>query len=76
MATLSVKELIEQLEAVTAPQAADLTMAAAGRLKLSEKLRVAVEKRDAAIRESTATAAEVTAILQEFRKLDVNIRKD
>lgn len=75
MTTLSIKGLIAELEMVSGnTRTADLAMAAAGKLKEAEELRVAVEERAAAAIADAVASRKVTEAVNKLRANTVSVR--
>lgn len=77
MAALSIKDLISELEQVSAsPRIASLCMAAAGRLKITEDLRLAVECRADALQHKANQEAAVATSVAKLRYTTVTVCED
>lgn len=77
MATVSVKQLIVELENIPGSERLkDIASSAAGRLKLDEDLRNALEERVKSLEAQRVADGRVNAALSALRNFNVNIRED
>lgn len=77
MATLTLRELIDELEKLTgAPRAVDLAMAAAGFLRQAYDLQIAVQGRQDALQHEKNMTTEVNKVVAKLMTSTVNIREE